>query len=367
MNGWARAAMRVYRALLVLYPRGFRSTFGEEMQADFQSALLEIQNSGGKLAWQLLWREFRYWPGSVWREHLWERRTKMPSNRLIDEKPLQHSELLAAMIIFILPLISIILTGNISLPEWTNYVLLVLFWGSIAFAIGLAAKRRIPRWSLPYLGFVLIIGVIIGGPDRISSWLYPLVLQVFGAMSVWPIFIRVIYTGIFGFTMMLALLAGALVLVNLFRLLTFTRGVWQHIKEDWTQLSFLLYGSLVFSPVLLFEEIRYAEISKFTVWLCLALGAWLYLRSNETKQRILALIGGATGAMWSAAISYWILIPLQDWQRRSLASMRELQWTETGSVLLFSVIILATLLAPALLKFLPTPPNLDVQEDITPA
>ncbi len=367
MNGWARVAMRLYRALIAFYPWEFRSAFGEEMQDDFQSALLEIQGSSRNHTWQLLWREFYDWPGSVWREHLRARRMKMPSNGFINKKPLQRNELLAAMIIFILPLISIILTGNISLPEWTNYVLLVLFWGSIAFAIGLAAKRRIPRWSLPYLGFVLIIGVIIGGPDRVFSWLYPLFIQAFGAMSVWPIFIRVIYTGIFGITMMLALLVGALALVNLFRLLPFTRGVWQHIREDWTQLSFLIYGSLVFSPILLFEEIRYAEISKFTAWLCLALGAWLYLRFNETKQRILALIGGATGAMWSVAISYWILIPLQDWQRRSLASMQELQWTETGSVLLFSVIILATLLAPALLKFLPTPPNLDVQEDITPA
>jgi len=290
---------------------------------------------------------------------------KMSSNGFIDEKPLQRSELLAAMIIFILPLISIVLTGNISLPEWTNYVLLVLFWGSIAFAIGLAAKRRIPRWSLPYLGFVLMVGVIIGGPDRIFNWLYPLFIQAFGAMPVWPIFIRIIYTGIFGVTMMLALLVGALVLVNLLRLLPFTRKVWQHIREDWTQLSFLIYGSLVFSPILLFEEIRYAEISKFIAWLCLALGAWLYLRFNKTKQRILALIGGAAGAMWSVAISYWILIPLQDWQRRSLASMQELKWNEVGSVLLFSVITFATLLAPALLKFLPTLPNLAVQEDPT--
>ena len=365
MKSWARIAIRLYRVLLAFYPRGFRSVFGEEMQDDFQSALLEIHHSGGKHAWQLLWREFYDWPGSVWQEHLRARRIKMPSNGFIDEKPLQRSELLAAMIIFILPLISIVLTGNINLPEWTNYVLLVLFWGSIAFAIGLAAKRRIPRWSLPYLGFVLIVGVIIGGPDRIFSWLYPLFIQAFGAMPVWPIFIRIIYTGIFGFTMMLALLVGALVLVNLFRLLPFTRKVWQHIREDWTQLSFLIYGSLVFSPILLFEEIRYAEISKFTAWLCLALGAWLYLRFNETKQRILALMGGATGAMWSVAISYWILIPFQDWQRRSLASMQELQWTETGSVLLFWFIILVTFLAPALLNFLPIPPNLDVQEDST--
>lgn len=365
MNSWARAAIRIYRALLAFYPREFRSDFGEEMQDDFQSALLEVQHASGKHTRQLLWREFRHWPGSVWREHLRARRLKMPSNGFIDEKPLQRRELLAAMIIFILPLISIVLTGNISLPEWTNYVLLVLFWGSIAFAIGLAAKRRIPRWSFPYLGFVLIVGVIIGGPDRVFSWLYPLFIQAFGVMSVWPIFIRIIYTGIFGGTMMLALLVGALALVNLLRLLPFTRGVWLHIREDWTQLSFLIYGSLVFSPVLLFEEIRYAEISKFIAWLCLALGAWLYLRFNKTKQRILALIGGATGAMWSVAISYWILIPLQDWQRRSLASMQELQWNEVGSVLLFSVIIFATLLAPALLKFLPTSPNLAVKGDST--
>jgi hypothetical protein len=293
---------------------------------------------------------------------------KMSSNGYIDEKPLTRSELLAAMVIFLLPMLSISLTTWLYLPQWIQIVFTFIFWGCTIFSVGLAINRRMPRWSLPYLGFVLIIGVIIGGPDRIFSWVYPVFTQAFGAISVWPILIRIIYEGIFGFTMMLALLVSALALVNLLRLVPITRGVWQHIREDWTQLSFLMYGSLVFSPILLFEEFRYAGISKLIAWFCLALGAWLYLRYKEKRQRILALIGGATGAMWVVAISFWVIIPLQDWQSRySLVSMQELQRTETGSVLLFLGIVLITLLAPALLNFLPTPPTPNVQEDITPA
>ena len=368
MSNWGRLFVRLYRVLLAFYPVGFRAKFGEEMQADFQSALTETQRAGGMGVGQLIWREFRHWPGSVWREHLRARRMKMSSNGYIDEKPLTRSELLAAMVIFLLPMLSISLTMWLYLPQWIQIVFTFLFWGCTIFSVGLAIARRMPRWSLPYLGFVLMIGVIIGGPDRIFGWVYPLFIQAFGAISVWPILIRVIYEGIFGFIMMLALLVSALALVNLLRLLPFTRRVWQHIREDWTQLSFLIYGSLVFSPILLFEEFRYAEIPKFTAWFCLAFGAWLYLRFKEKRQRILALIGGATGAMGVIAISYWVIIPLQDWQSRySLVSMQQLQRTETGSVLLFLGIILVTLLAPALLNFLPKPPNPDVQKDIIPA
>jgi hypothetical protein len=57
-----------------------------------------------------------------------------------------------------------------------------------------------------------------------------------------------------------SILMGALILVNLLRLLPQTRGVWQRIRADWTQLSFLLYGGLVISTMLLFDEYHYDTI-----------------------------------------------------------------------------------------------------------
>jgi hypothetical protein len=357
--------MWLYRSLLAFYPRGFRSVFGEEMQDDFQTALTETQRAGGLGVWQLLWREFRHWPGSVWREHLRARRMKMPSNGFVDEKSLTRSELLAAMVIFLLPMLSISLTRWLYLPQWIQVVLTFLFWGCTIFSVGLAVARRMPRWSLSYLGFLLIISIIIFGQfDRAWTWTYPYFIQSFGPRSMWPLGIRIIYGAGGVLTFIFSILFGALILVSFLRLFPYTRIIWQRIRTDWTQLSFLLYGSIVFLVIFAFEEYRYDDIWKLAAWASLAVGAWLYLRAKGQKQRILTLICGATGAMWIIAIGTWVLIPLQDWQERySLISMQDLRWTDTSIAIIGWICILLAMMAPALLNFLPhTPPN--VQKDV---
>jgi hypothetical protein len=349
---------RFYTALLRLYPRQFRTEFGNEMQ-DVLAQTMKDATERGLWAMMIVYlRELRDLPGSVLQEHLRARRRKMPSNGFLDEKPLQRSELLAAMIIFLLPLISILTITDVNPLQWMDYALLVLFWGTIIFAIGHAISRRIPRWSLPYLGFISMVGIILIGPDRFWSWIYPYFIESFGSRAVWPLSIRIIYVGIFDFIMMFMILLGALVLVNFFRLLPYTRGVWGRIRADWTQLSFMLYGGLVFGIMLLFDEYHHEELWKFMAWLCLALGAWFYLRVKSQKRRILALLSGATGAMWIVALAKWALIPLQKWPTGYPISPSETtRWVETGSAMLGWVWILFMLLAPALLKFLPQAPD----------
>ena len=142
------------------------------------------------------------------------------------------------------------------------------------------------------------------------------------------------------------------------RLLPHTRGVWQRIRADWTQLSFLLFGGLVISISLLFEEYRYAGLWQLMAWICLALGAWLYLRAKRQKQRILALICGATGAMWIVALAKWVLIPLQKWPTGYPVSPSEVtRWVEVGRAMIGWVLALAMLLAPALLGLVPRTPD----------
>jgi hypothetical protein len=151
-------------------------------------------------------------------------------------------------------------------------------------------------------------------------------------------------------------------------MIPFTRRIWQRIRADWTQLSFLVYGGLVFLITTAFEDYRYAEIWKIGAWISMAIGGWLYLRAKRQKQRILTLIGGATGALWILAIGTWVLIPLQNWGRRySLISMREVRWTSTSMVIIGWICILLVMMAPVLLNFLPFSRSPDVQEDAKPA
>ena len=293
----------------------------------------------------------------------------MFSNRPLTEKPLTRSELLAAMMIFLLPMISIFLTIWLLLPQWANIILVIIFWGCIIFAVGLAIVKKLPRWSLSYLGFLIAVGLVLSRFDQAwTSWIYPIFIESYGPRSMWPLGIRIIYSGIGALVYAFSLLLGALILVNLLRLIPFTRRIWQRIRADWTQLSFLIYGSLVFLISIAFEEYQYDEIWKIGAWVSLAIGGWLFMRAKVQKQRILTLIGGTTGALWIVAIGTWVLIPLQDWESRySLITMQNLRWTDTSMILIGWICFLLVMIAPALLNFLPQTPPPDVQENVVPA
>ena len=362
MSVWVRLITQVHQVLVAFYPSGFRSEFGEEMQEVFAAVLTEDQHPGGERTWQRVWREFYDLPGSIVQAHLRARRRKMPVTGFIEEEPLPHSEMLAALIIFILPLFSIFfsmiaLTG-IRLPPWTGYFLIILFWGAVFFALGLAVIRGLPRWSLSYLGFVLIPGIFLSLSPVIGRWLYPNFIQAFGPRSFWSVPGRIIYLGIFDFIIWYVVLLSTLILVNLLRLLPYTRAVWQRIRADWTQLSFMIYGGLVFGVLLLFEEYRHEDVWKFMAWASLALGAWWYLRAKGQKQRLLALMGGATGALWIVALAKWVLIPLQAWPTGyPVAPSETSRWVETSTAIIHWLWILIVMMAPALLNLLPQAPG----------
>ena len=99
----------------------------------------------------------------------------------------------------------------------------------------------------------------------------------------WPLVVRALYGAVFSFVLLFSLLLSAIIVVNLLRLLPYTRGVWQRIRADWTQLSFMLYGGMVFGVIIAFDEYRHEEPWKLVIWLCLAVGAWGYLRAKKPE------------------------------------------------------------------------------------
>jgi hypothetical protein len=351
--------------MLACYPARFRAEFRNEMQAVFVITVNNARTSTSKLV-TLCLREIRDWPFVVFQEHLQARSSKMFSNKPIDEKPPVRSELLAALIIFLVPLFSIFEIPGINFPLWIDYLLVILIWGAVLFALGLAVIKRLPRWALPYLGLLLMPGMVFG-KYLIGSSIYPFLTQLFGPISSWSLPVRITYAGIFELLMWLLVFLSALILVNLLRLLPSTRIVWQSIRADWTQLSYLLYGTLVVFILLTFEEYRHEELWESIAWMCLALGAWLYLRARRQKQGIRALMIGATAAMLTATLAKWILVPLQEWptgypEAPSVAS----RWVETGNTFISWVGFMIVLIAPTLLNLLPMKPNPIVSNEEDP-
>lgn len=295
----------------------------------------------------------------------------MNGTRSYRKKPLPRSEWLAAMVIFIFPLLipifSFLDSIGAGLPGWLPTLIMILFWALAVCALALAIFKGLPRWSLSYLGFYLMLGILLARYDGIwVAWIFPGFTGAFGPRSLWPLAVRIGYGAVIGFIVLFSILLGALILVNLLRLLPEYGDLWGRVLADWTQLSFVLYGGLVPGILFTFDEYHYIHIWLFLAWTSLALGAWLYLRAQKRKQRILALMGGATGAVWIVALAKWVLIPLQNWpDGYPVAPSPATRWVETGGALVAWGLIVLLLLAPALLKLLPTPPPQSVREKVS--
>ena len=99
----------------------------------------------------------------------------------------------------------------------------------------------------------------------------------------------------------------------------------------------------------------------FAAFTSLAIGGWFYLLAKEQKKRFLALVGGATVAMWIDAIGKWIIVPKQSLPM-NLESER---WFETVYTIGSWIITIAALIAPASLNLLPPSPRPTVEEAIS--
>lgn len=361
-----RLVLKIYRLMLVCYPAEFRAKFSTEMQEVFSMAVNEVQNANQGGIWRLLWRELQSWPGSVLKEHLQERINKMGSQIALENpKPLSGLDWLAALIIFILPLVGTAFHKiAIVFPDWISIFLLVFFLSSIAFAFILAVVRGLPRWSLSYVGLILTImvfyslGIVLWG-----LFFYPAWMLIFGPMNSWSLPVRLLYSGLMNAFTWFLVLSIALILVALLRHWSKVQSLWQHIRDDWTHLSFLVYGGLVFYIWLTFDEYQNEDPWIFAAFTGLAIGAWLHLVAKSKTTRILALVGGVTAAMWVVALGKWNLVPLQSWP----VNLESERLYETLAAISSWIVMIMTLLAPVLLNLLPTSRSPMVDNGITPA
>jgi hypothetical protein len=353
-----------YAQSIRLYPADFRNTFVAEMQTVFRKAL-EDQNFSGLLL--LCGRELRTWPGAVLRAHL-ENRRKLMSIQDQSTK-LKPGELLAAITIFLVPPLAAILLALLSAvvggpQEWLGIVMIVILLGSVIVPLIFGVVRGFPRWSPPYLGILLIILVWFGLFWNIWGWMHPAVIGWFGTMGTWSMPIRILIEGMQAMLIWLLMLFSALILVSLLRLWPHARPLWQHVRQDWTQLSFILYGGLILHIILIFDEYQSDEPWLIAAWTCLGLGAWLYLRTKERRARLLILLCGATLAMWIVAIGKWVLVPQQSWEIwfEHYPAQTE-RWFESLRTIADWFCLTIALLLPSLLRWLPQDRNLIPEEE----
>jgi hypothetical protein len=169
-------------------------------------------------------------------------------------------------------------------------------------AIGLI--RRLPRWSLPYIGMIgwtlswgLFHDGTIWGLDTRAGVLSPLLGWADGLFltvkrTLQPGIVRAVVLAGWEWIVLLVLTVLGVLIVAITPSL---RPLYARIRRDWTLLSFALYGASAMAALCTFEEAELARFPKwghaggFLLFLMLAGGAWGYVRG---VRRVREDVGG---------------------------------------------------------------------------
>jgi hypothetical protein len=249
--------------------------------------------------------------------HVKERRAKMAlagdSSSAI--APMSAWKVCAVFVPFALAFVATVL------DEVTGPVLVALIFILLALTLAiwiLGLVRRFPLWTLPSLGMLTYI-------------LYFYFFKILAQSGVYIVLIRPVFHGwpdnLWWKTGLLALLA-VLTAVIICNLLLFGAALIPRFRrwicQDWTQLSFFLYG-LAIPPMFMNDEYHHLAPYQGAAMLALALGAGIYLKTAGRWRRVLALVTAATISQALAMVALYQSFPLEKWSS-------ELQLTPTDRI-----------------------------------
>ena len=353
---------RMYHVLLHLYPPSFRNEFADEMQEVFTQAADEAAGQSLSAIGELCLNELRGLPAALLGIRQQARRSMRAAAALpaqLIQIELSWKEVLVTLAVFLLPAVVILAnrhpqastSGGVypaSLPAGLLFLLIMLVVGILR---GFSLRPQ------PYSGAVITIAVYLFLFQWVADLVSPSLISNFSAPP-WEhstyLLLKTVSTGM----LWLVLFCLTLLVVALLAVFNRFQPVCWRIKNDWSLLSFILHGEMVFALLLLFENHRTEWPYIFTSLLCLAAGAWFYLRSAQGWHRSLALLGGlllavcvaASGAYSAGSASQkWLLFPRSETGIPWLALLlSEDGWLEAGRVLLVWLWVLAALLIPSL-------------------
>ncbi len=289
----------LYAVLLWLYPPDFRREFGEEMREVFSQAAAEAAGKNPLQLFSLVANELLHLPAAVLRLHAQARRNIAVTTPRLPPLELSWKELLLSLAVFLLPAVMLLSGKPVAENSASSSRAALLF---LAIMVATGFLRGFPLRSSPYFGLILVVA----GYLYLFQWVVALVSPALISdltPGAWDrstyLLLQIISTGM----LWLMLFCLTLLVVALLAIFNRFQPLFQRVEGDWTLLSYVLYGELVFVLLLLFENYRTAPAYALASLICLAGGAWFYLRTSQGGRRVLALIGGVTLAMWIAALS----------------------------------------------------------------
>ena len=277
LSACAQWLARLFGLALQLYPVGVRCEYADEMQAVFGLKAAEAVRQGAWALVILAWREARDLPLAIASAHF-----QAVRGRLSPVFPATSDQ--TPWLVALLSLLPFAVAGPLRIvasyqPAWFDeqrppLYLLFLLLSSLVLTGGLVlgGLRKFPRWAYPY-AIVLAFS------------LYLLVMYAIARFH-WAIDVRNSY-----------FLFLAVILIILW--LPGLRSFYRHIPQDWTLLSYSLYG-LVLSLLFEFDSDDYPRLNLLVLLpsllsLCTALA---HLRIRSAFLRIAVLLAGTFAGLF---------------------------------------------------------------------
>ncbi len=335
---------QLYRVLLHLYPASFRDEFGEEMLEVFSKSLREAsRQSVAALADRSL-HEFAGLSLSIVRIHKirYSRRQPCSIFRGQDGSPFERSwrELAFALVIFLLPAGLILINQAPQVGISFGLLAAVSFLGVMVIMGWLGGT---PLWSMPYVGLVLVIaGYLYLFQWVVNSVAPSIATNLPGAWDPGSyLLLKVASHGMLWLMLfcLTLLIVAALAVFNRFQPLLI------RVQDDWTQLSYILYGESIFALLVLFKSHHLHAGYSIAGLLILLTGIWFFLRSSAQPRRVLALLACLTLAVGvvtfdsSASITSGGFLGLLDGFTTSAGGRLLLSWVLMAAALLLPAVL----------------------------
>jgi hypothetical protein len=338
----------LYALLLNLYPQDYLDEFREELKEVFELSLQDASQKGGVEVAAVLIHELLDLPKAIIYEHLRQKRKAGMIEKFSSSLDFAYGswkEFLTALLPFFLVCVAmpvlgyLVRSGVLPTSSTSGTTILLALFGLFFLLFLFGLVKGLPRWSLPYLGFVFSLFSVY------VFTVLPLGMIFFAFPSLYD---RFLFFG--DFFIDGAIWFGLLFAIILLNLLNRRVPAFHQFEQDWTLLSFVVYGAVPFALLLTFDEYTGDEPYTLLGFLVLAGGAWLYLHASGQWKRFGALFGALALAMFIAALGKLILVPSQDWPINIDPGLAKAEAKHTILMWLWLAVIM---LVPLAIQFFP--------------
>ncbi len=233
-----------------------------------------------------------------------------------------------------------------------TFPFVIVFWllGFSLFAFDFV--KGPPRWFMPYMGLLLpIFNLFIYERLIIPNWGGIPALAHLNSRFL-GVFIDqgLIWVGLFALIILLVIVTR---LIPVFRLF------YQRLRNDWTLLSFIAYGTVPFAVIYSYGDYEMDFTNQgpylFLMILIFAVGGWFYLHANTPLKKVLPLIVAMALSMSVAELSRAILYEFpKSLQLTWQAKLLQLPWqTKLLEIFMTWIWVALFLIFPILVKWLP--------------